>query len=60
MDYGGCDAVFVIVTVQLIFPTGDVTRPFSMLGLGDIVIPGAHSAMKPALHRSISLASVTA
>jgi hypothetical protein len=26
--------------VQLIFPTGDVARPFSMLGLGDIVIPG--------------------
>ncbi len=25
---------------QLIFPTGDVARPFSMLGLGDIVIPG--------------------
>jgi hypothetical protein len=25
---------------QLIFPTGDAARPFSMLGLGDIVIPG--------------------
>lgn len=25
---------------QLLFPTSDLTRPFSMLGLGDIVIPG--------------------
>jgi minor histocompatibility antigen H13 len=26
--------------VQLLFPTADAARPFSMLGLGDIVIPG--------------------
>ena len=25
---------------QLLFPTADSARPFSMLGLGDIVIPG--------------------
>jgi minor histocompatibility antigen H13 len=30
---------------QLIFPTGDVARPFSMLGLGDIVIPGIFVAL---------------
>lgn len=26
--------------LQLLFPTSDAARPFSMLGLGDIVIPG--------------------
>jgi len=26
--------------LQLLFPTADSARPFSMLGLGDIVIPG--------------------
>lgn len=26
--------------MQLLFPTADLIRPFSMLGLGDIVIPG--------------------
>ncbi|KAK9032607.1 hypothetical protein V6N11_056867 [Hibiscus sabdariffa] len=26
--------------IKLLFPTGDSARPFSMLGLGDIVIPG--------------------
>jgi minor histocompatibility antigen H13 len=31
--------------IKLIFPTGDVTRPFSMLGLGDIVIPGIFVAL---------------
>jgi hypothetical protein len=28
---------------QLLFPTGDALRPYSMLGLGDIVIPGMFS-----------------
>lgn len=27
-------------SMQLLFPTADSARPFSMLGLGDIVIPG--------------------
>lgn len=31
--------------IKLIFPTGDVSRPFSMLGLGDIVIPGIFVAL---------------
>jgi minor histocompatibility antigen H13 len=31
--------------IKLIFPTGDLTRPFSMLGLGDIVIPGIFVAL---------------
>lgn len=31
--------------IKLIFPTGDVARPFSMLGLGDIVIPGIFVAL---------------
>ncbi|KAE8691009.1 Signal peptide peptidase isoform 5 [Hibiscus syriacus] len=26
--------------IKLLFPTADSARPFSMLGLGDIVIPG--------------------
>ncbi|KAL4307856.1 hypothetical protein AHAS_Ahas16G0320100 [Arachis hypogaea] len=26
--------------IKLLSPTADSTRPFSMLGLGDIVIPG--------------------
>lgn len=34
-DFGLC-----ISFSQLLFPTADATRPFSMLGLGDIVIPG--------------------
>jgi minor histocompatibility antigen H13 len=28
------------MVLQLLFPTADLKRPFSMLGLGDIVIPG--------------------
>jgi hypothetical protein len=28
------------ILLQLLFPTADSARPFSMLGLGDIVIPG--------------------
>ncbi|BBN16394.1 minor histocompatibility antigen H13 [Marchantia polymorpha subsp. ruderalis] len=31
--------------IKLIFPTGDLTRPYSMLGLGDIVIPGIFVAL---------------
>ncbi|XP_047316275.1 signal peptide peptidase-like [Impatiens glandulifera] len=31
--------------IKLLFPTGDSTRPFSMLGLGDIVIPGIFVAL---------------
>lgn len=31
--------------IKLIFPTGDVSKPFSMLGLGDIVIPGIFVAL---------------
>ncbi|KAH9533232.1 hypothetical protein CY35_18G041100 [Sphagnum magellanicum] len=31
--------------IKLIFPTGDAARPFSMLGLGDIVIPGIFVAL---------------
>jgi len=31
--------------IKLIFPTGDIARPFSMLGLGDIVIPGIFVAL---------------
>eukprot|EP00850_Spirogloea_muscicola_P001576 SM000006S19341 [mRNA] locus=s6:282587:285235:+ [translate_table: standard] len=31
--------------IKLLFPTGDVLRPFSMLGLGDIVIPGIFVAL---------------
>ena len=27
-------------SLQLLFPTADTARPYSMLGLGDIVIPG--------------------
>lgn len=29
-----------LISLQLLFPTADSARPFSMLGLGDIVIPG--------------------
>jgi hypothetical protein len=29
---------------QLLFPTADAARPFSMLGLGDIVIPGQYES----------------
>lgn len=29
--------------LQLLFPTADAARPFSMLGLGDIVIPGMNN-----------------
>ncbi|KAG6489872.1 hypothetical protein ZIOFF_051153 [Zingiber officinale] len=32
--------------IKLIFPTSDAERPFSMLGLGDIVIPGNLSNFK--------------
>ncbi|XP_015168289.1 signal peptide peptidase-like isoform X1 [Solanum tuberosum] len=31
--------------VMLLFPTADAKRPFSMLGLGDIVIPGIFVAL---------------
>lgn len=31
--------------IKLLFPTADMTRPFSMLGLGDIVIPGIFVAL---------------
>eukprot|EP00246_Nothoceros_aenigmaticus_P005052 TRINITY_DN16864_c0_g1_i1.p2 TRINITY_DN16864_c0_g1~~TRINITY_DN16864_c0_g1_i1.p2 ORF type:complete len:145 (-),score=16.10 TRINITY_DN16864_c0_g1_i1:664-1098(-) len=31
--------------IKLVFPTGDPARPFSMLGLGDIVIPGIFVAL---------------
>ncbi|CAA0822978.1 Signal peptide peptidase [Striga hermonthica] len=31
--------------IKLLFPTSDATRPFSMLGLGDIVIPGIFVAL---------------
>ncbi|CAL5428111.1 unnamed protein product [Camellia sinensis] len=31
--------------IKLLFPTGDSARPFSMLGLGDIVIPGIFVAL---------------
>lgn len=31
--------------IKLLFPTGDAARPFSMLGLGDIVIPGIFVAL---------------
>ncbi|PIA48135.1 hypothetical protein AQUCO_01400606v1 [Aquilegia coerulea] len=32
--------------IKLLFPTGDSARPFSMLGLGDIVIPGMYSSVQ--------------
>uniref|UniRef100_A0A453GNM9 Minor histocompatibility antigen H13 n=2 Tax=Aegilops tauschii TaxID=37682 RepID=A0A453GNM9_AEGTS len=31
--------------IKLLFPTADAARPFSMLGLGDIVIPGIFVAL---------------
>ncbi|MBA0574550.1 hypothetical protein Golob_001743 [Gossypium lobatum] len=31
--------------IKLLFPTADTARPFSMLGLGDIVIPGIFVAL---------------
>ncbi|XP_058107813.1 signal peptide peptidase 1-like [Magnolia sinica] len=31
--------------IKLLFPTSDTARPFSMLGLGDIVIPGIFVAL---------------
>ncbi|XP_010936563.1 signal peptide peptidase 1 isoform X1 [Elaeis guineensis] len=31
--------------IKLLFPTSDLARPFSMLGLGDIVIPGIFVAL---------------
>nr|BCX99713.1 signal peptide peptidase 2 [Zostera marina] len=31
--------------IKLLFPTSDLTRPFNMLGLGDIVIPGIFVAL---------------
>uniref|UniRef100_A0A0E0DRV6 Uncharacterized protein n=1 Tax=Oryza meridionalis TaxID=40149 RepID=A0A0E0DRV6_9ORYZ len=40
------DIFWVFFTpVMLLFPTGDAARPFSMLGLGDIVIPGIFVAL---------------
>ncbi|KAL2612628.1 hypothetical protein R1flu_024320 [Riccia fluitans] len=42
--------------IKLIFPTGDLTRPFSMLGLGDIVIPGIFVAL--ALRLDVSRGNV--
>ncbi|KAI5002039.1 hypothetical protein ZWY2020_026689 [Hordeum vulgare] len=35
--------------IKLLFPTADAARPFSMLGLGDIVIPGIFVALAFAL-----------
>jgi len=32
--------IVIQIILQLLFPTADAVRPFSMLGLGDIVIPG--------------------
>jgi len=32
--------IVIQIILQLLFPTADSVRPFSMLGLGDIVIPG--------------------
>ncbi|PNX91774.1 signal peptide peptidase-like protein, partial [Trifolium pratense] len=32
--------------IKLLFPTADLKRPFSMLGLGDIVIPGGTLILK--------------
>ncbi|XP_066321089.1 signal peptide peptidase 1-like [Miscanthus floridulus] len=32
-------------SIKLLFPTADAARPFSMLGLGDIVIPGIFVAL---------------
>ncbi|KAK4407454.1 Signal peptide peptidase [Sesamum angolense] len=37
--------LFVYDIFWLLFPTADSTRPFSMLGLGDIVIPGIFVAL---------------
>ncbi|KAL4299616.1 hypothetical protein AHAS_Ahas17G0118700 [Arachis hypogaea] len=31
--------------IKLLFPTADSARPFSMVGLGDIVIPGIFLAL---------------
>lgn len=31
--------------IKLLFPTGDAVRPYSLLGLGDIVIPGIFVAL---------------
>ncbi|KAG9142072.1 hypothetical protein Leryth_016292 [Lithospermum erythrorhizon] len=40
------DIFWVFFTpVMLLFPTSNVARPFSMLGLGDIVIPGIFVAL---------------
>eukprot|EP00271_Cylindrocystis_brebissonii_P015672 TRINITY_DN38635_c0_g1_i1.p1 TRINITY_DN38635_c0_g1~~TRINITY_DN38635_c0_g1_i1.p1 ORF type:complete len:380 (-),score=70.01 TRINITY_DN38635_c0_g1_i1:247-1386(-) len=46
-----CTPVMVTVAksfdapIKLLFPTGDLARPFSLLGLGDIVIPGIFVAL---------------
>ena len=46
MKYNKCtlyNFFLILITpnvLQLLFPTSDSARPFSMLGLGDIVIPG--------------------
>ena len=38
--------------MQLLFPTANALRPYSMLGLGDIVIPGlyAHAFCSEGFH----------
>lgn len=38
-----CVLIIKLPYLQLLFPTADAKRPFSMLGLGDIVIPGITS-----------------
>ncbi|XBI43765.1 hypothetical protein VPH35_108496 [Triticum aestivum] len=37
--------IFWVFFTPLLFPTADAARPFSMLGLGDIVIPGIFVAL---------------
>ena len=36
--------------IKLLFPTRSLDRKFNMLGLGDIVIPGAHRTFTALLH----------
>ncbi|XP_039015367.1 signal peptide peptidase 2-like [Hibiscus syriacus] len=43
--------------IKLLFPTADSARPFSMLGLGDIVIPGVFVAL--ALRFDVSRGNVS-
>ncbi|KAL5208146.1 hypothetical protein ABZP36_032581 [Zizania latifolia] len=40
-----CVAKSFDAPIKLLFPTADAARPFSMLGLGDIVIPGIFVAL---------------